>query len=296
MSGTEIATVKKELVEGVEKRIQALVDKEQLHLPPNYSAANALQAAGLALQEARTKDKKPVLQACSRTSIANALFSMVVQGLDVGKKQGYFIAYGQTLTFQRSYFGTLAVAKRMAGVRDAYAEIIFQGDTFEYEISHGRKVITRHVQKLENVDTSKMRGAYAVVTFTDPERPETVEIMTWPQIEKAWSKGQGDNPARRDFPDQMALRTVLNRALKLHINSSDDNHLGLEAFNQEPDEAVEASVEQEARELGNGEIIDVDAVEAEDEPVEGIDGAVDMDTGEIIEEEPRAVEQPTVPF
>lgn len=298
MSGTELATIKKDLVEGVEKRIQSLVDKEQLHLPPNYSAANALQAAGLALQEVKTgkqNGNKPALEACSRTSIANALFSMVVQGLDVGKKQGYFIAYGQTLTFQRSYFGTLAVAKRMADVRDAYAEVIYEGDDFEYEISHGRKVITRHIQKLENVDTSKIRAAYAVVTFKDPERPETIEIMTWPQIQKAWSKSKTTNPVHSEFPDQMAMRTVLNRALKLHINSSDDNHLGLAAFNQDPDEAVEASVEEEAAALGNGEIIDVDAVEVDEEPIEKEAPEVDPETGEITEE-PQEATQPAVPF
>lgn len=292
MSGTQLATVKKEIVAEVEGRIQGLLQNKQLDLPPNYSAANALQAAGLMLQEIKV-DGKPALEACSRVSIANALFSMVVQGLDVGKKQGYLIPYGRTLTFQRSYFGTLAVAKRMADVRDAYAQIIYEGDEFEYEIQHGRKVITRHVQKLENVDPEKIKGAYAVVVFRDPERLEVTEIMTWPQIEKAWAQGQGKNKARENFKDQMALRSVLGRALKLHINSSDDNHLGLEAFNQEPGEDVETVMEEEAAQLGNGEVIDVDVVEAEPEVDE--DGVIveePVDAPEVVEEQPSLAEAP----
>ena len=192
-----------------------------------------------------------------------------MQGLDVGKKQGWFIVYGSALTFQRSYFGTLAVAKRMADVRDAYAQVIYDGDEFEYAIEGGRRHITKHMQKLENIDPAKILGAYAVVAFNDADRPDTVELMTWPQIQKAWSKGSGSNPARADFPDQMALRTVLNRALKLHINSSDDNHLLLEAFNQDAAQQAEDDIEVEAQERGNRGYIDIDAEEAPAGELEG---------------------------
>lgn len=291
--GTQLATVKKQIVNEVEGRIQSLVQGEQLHLPPNYSAANALQAAGLVLQDVKTKDGEPALSACTRPSVANALFSMVVQGLDVGKKQGYFIAYGNTLTFQRSYFGTLAVAKRMAGVRHAFAEVIYKGDDFEYEIREGRKIVTKHTQSLDNVDEDNIRGAYAVVEFLEEGRPAATEIMTWPQIQKAWSKGQGNNPARRDFPGQMAMRTVLNRALKLYINSSDDNHLGLQEFNRDTDAALEDDAETDALENANRDEIDVDddtTIDVEAAPVED-----EPDAREATQEaafEPEAVQAP----
>ena len=49
---------------------------------------------------------------------------MAIQALSVAKNQGYFIAYGDKLQFQRSYHGTQAVLKRMKGIKDVWANII----------------------------------------------------------------------------------------------------------------------------------------------------------------------------
>ncbi len=77
-----------------------------------------MKSAWLILQAAVDKDKKPVLEVCSKNSIANALLDMVVQGLNPAKKQCYFIAYGNGLACQRSYFGTMAVTKQVAGAKE----------------------------------------------------------------------------------------------------------------------------------------------------------------------------------
>lgn len=252
MSKQEIATrAKAEIVESTEKRVAQLVEEGMLHLPPNYSAPNALRAAYLILQETLDKNKKPVLESCTRASIANALLSMVVQGLDPNRNQAYFIAHGQTLTLRRSYFGTLALAKRLGGVKDAYAEVIYEGDEFEFETERGRKKIVKHKQTLDGIAKGKIVGAYVVVEFEDGR--EDAEVMPMAEIQKAWSKGGDNNPARREFPGEMAKRTVINRALKRHINSSDDSHLGLvlHYVNRDP--------VQEAHDEIDAEIVDVTA-------------------------------------
>lgn len=252
MSKQEIATrAKAEIVESTEKRVAQLVEEGMLHLPPNYSAPNALRAAYLILQETLDKNKKPVLESCTRASIANALLSMVVQGLDPNRNQAYFIAHGTTLTLRRSYFGTLALAKRLGGVKDAYAEVIYEGDEFEFETERGRKKIVKHKQTLDGIAKGKIVGAYVVVEFEDGR--EDAEVMPMAEIQKAWSKGGDTNPARREFPGEMAKRTVINRALKRHINSSDDSHLALvlHYVNRDP--------VQEAHDEIDAEIVDVTA-------------------------------------
>lgn len=254
----ELAVLKESTVGAVEKRISQLTANHQLTLPENYSVGNALQAAWLALQEVKDKSGKLALESCSRNSVVQSLFSMCVQALDVGKKQGYFIPYGNQLTFQRSYFGTLAVAKRMADVLDAYVEIIYEDDTFEYEIDDGQKRVTKHGQSLGNVKLDKIQGAYAVIIFADERRSRQTEIMTMEQIQKAWAKGANGNPARKDFPDEMAKRTVLNRALKRHINSSSDDHLFVREFNRGDSEAAVGEIEVEASEHANRELVDFD--------------------------------------
>ena len=197
-----------------------------LILPRNYSVENNMKSAWLILQETLDRNGKPVLEVCTKASVANALFDMVLQGMSVSKNQGYFIAYGNKLEFQRSYFGTVALAKRVHGgiVTEPVANVIYDGDEFIYTIdpSTGLVKIVKHDQKLENIDDSKIKAAYAIVTYADGKTQTT--IMTIAQIKAAWNQGstKGQSPAHKNFPAEMCKKTVIGRACKLVINSSDD--------------------------------------------------------------------------
>ena len=249
-----------DVVATVAARLRVYTDKRELLLPANYSAENALKSAWLVLQETVDKNGKPVLQACSQASIANALLDMAVQGLNPGKKQCYFISYGTKLLCQRSYFGAMAVAKQVAGAKTIWAEIVYVGDAFEYEVSHNRKDITKHTQKLDNIKLGNIAAAYCVVEFGD-DRPSYTEIMTMEQIRKAWAKSKmnpdAPSSAHSQFPEEMCKRTVINRACKAIINSSSDDNLFLEHFNRTDEEMVEDEVAAEIAEGANGSFIDV---------------------------------------
>jgi len=233
-----------------------LTKKQQygLSFPPNYSVSNALNSAYLILQETLDKDKKPVLQTCTKQSIAAALIDMTVQGLNPMKKQCYFIAHGNKLTLMRSYQGTMAVAKR-CGAKRIVAEVIYEGDTFEYHIENGIKVIDKHIQDFKNIDNSKIIGAYAIVTMEDYTYTEIMHIN---QIKKAWAKGYGYTEGKgvhTEFTDQMCKKTVINRACKNIINSSDDGYL-TEVFENTADEEtdiVSEAVQQDIQDNANTE-------------------------------------------
>ena len=186
------------------------------------------------LQETVDRDKKPVLQSCSKESIANALLDMTIQGLSPAKKQCYFIPYGGKLQLSRSYLGTVAVTKRLKGVKNVIANCIYEGDEFEYkfDLETGEKTITKHEQKFENIDPAKIKGAYAIVV-TDESIPSHIEIMNINQIRKAWGQGaaKGNSGAHNNFTDEMAKKTVINRACKMFANTSDDSDLLIGAFN-----------------------------------------------------------------
>lgn len=250
-----------DIVSGVTAKLRIYTDNKELVLPSNYSIENALKSAWLALQETVDKDKRPVLQSCSQASIANALLDMAVQGLNPGKNQCYFIAYGSKLLCQRSYFGTMAVAQRVAGAGHIWAEVVYEGDDFEYEIQHNRKVISKHTQKLANIKPDAIIAAYCVIEF-DTERPSYTEIMTIDQIHKAWAKSKVDTTAPSSphvqFPEEMAKRTVLNRACKALINSSSDDNLFLEHFNRSDEEQVEIEMEAEIEEKADKEVLELD--------------------------------------
>jgi recombination protein RecT len=259
--GNALALIKKDVVDVVGKKVQEFVSRGELHLPPNYSVENAMKSAWLILQNTFDKDKRPVLQVCTRDSIANALLDMAVQGLNPAKKQGYFIAYGKQLVFQRSYFGTMAVTKRVAGAKDIFAEIVYKGDEFEYTIHRGNKVITKHVQRIENVDPNNIVAAYCTIIFDDDR--QFTDIMTWAEIQKAWSKSkmnpQREGSTHKEFAQEMVRKTVINRACKRYLNSSDDGGLLMYHVNRADEVAAEAEVEAEIEENANLELIDIDA-------------------------------------
>ena len=195
----------------------------ELRIPKDYSPANALRSAWLIL----TDHKDQPLAKCSKESVANSLLNMVVQGLSPMKKQCDFIVYGNKLSLQREYHGTIALARRYSEMKDVYAQIIYEGDIFEYAIdkSTGRKSIIKHEQEFKNIDNAKIKGAYAIVVFNDGT--SNLEIMTKAQIQKAWEQGpmKGQSPAHKNFPDEMSKKTVINRACKLLISGSDDSIL-----------------------------------------------------------------------
>ncbi|WP_265445056.1 recombinase RecT [Acetivibrio straminisolvens] len=264
----ELALIKKDVVDVVGKKVQEFVSRGELHLPPNYSVENAMKSAWLILQNTVDKDKKPVLQNCTKDSIANALLDMAVQGLNPAKKQGYFIAYGRQLVFQRSYFGTMAVTKRAAGAKDIFAEVVYKGDEFEYTIKNGNKYITKHIQRIENVDPNNIVAAYCTIVFDDDR--QFTDIMTWAEIQKAWSKSkmnpEKEGSTHKDFAQEMARKTVINRACKRYLNSSDDGSLLMYHVHRADEVAAEAEVEAEIEENANQELIDVDYEVMDEEP------------------------------
>jgi recombination protein RecT len=240
-------------------RINELQQAGGLQLPKEYSAGNALRTAYLILQE------KPALLACTKESIANALLKMVVQGLNPFKHQCSFIAYGNQLVCQREYQGSIAVAKRY-GLKSVVANAIFEGEEFAFEvdIETGRKKITKHASTFESYG-GKVKGAYAIIEMADGSK--NVEIMNMNQIQSAWNQGatKGQSPAHKNFADQMACKTVINRAVKTIINSSDDADLFDDEMITQTDTPVTASVKQEINNNANGEEIGFDDMDEKEE-------------------------------
>jgi len=285
--GNALALIKKDVVDVVGKKVQEFVSRGELHLPPNYSVENAMKSAWLILQNTVDKDKRPVLQVCTRDSIANALLDMAVQGLNPAKKQGYFIAYGKQLVFQRSYFGTMAVTKRVAGAKDIFAEVVYKGDEFEYTIKNGNKYITKHVQRIENVDPDNIVAAYCTIIFDDGR--QFTDVMTWEEIQKAWSKSKmnpdKEGSTHKEFAQEMARKTVINRACKRYLNSSDDGSLLMYHVNRADEVAAEAEVEAEIAENANQELIDVEYEVMDETPA--AEETKEEQTKEEIAEKPK---------
>lgn len=252
------------IAENVLAKVSSYQNDGSLTLPSNYSVENHLKSAWLILQSTKDRNNKPALEVCTKDSIANALLDMVLQGLAVSKNQGYFIVYGDKLEFQRSYFGTVALAKRTGGItKEPIANVIYEGDEFVYEINPetAQIKIIKHDQKIENIDNSKIKAAYALIKLADGT--SQIALMSMQQIRAAWNQGatKGQSPAHKNFPDEMAKKTVIGRACKLIINSSDDAWL----YADKKDEMdVDVAERQREEIIKNKKTLDIPTDEYED--------------------------------
>lgn len=261
---SNIALMKKDTVDVVTQKVREFENKGELHFPAGYSAENALKSAWLILQSTQDRTFKPALEVCTKDSVANALLDMVVQGLNPAKNQGYFIVYGNKLVFQRSYFGTMAVTKRVTGAKLIDATVIYADDQVDYEIINGRISNLVHKQKFGNIDKAKIAGAYCVITLPDGEKH--VELMTYDEIVQAWRQskmwGKDQKEAKvgsthDKFAQEMAKKTIINRACKKLMNASDDSSLVMHHFQRATEVTSEAIVEAEIIENANQELLDI---------------------------------------
>lgn len=275
---TAVGFVQKDL-QAVIQRVTEMRQQGILKMPADYSYENAMHSAWLTLQETTDKDKRPVLTTCSKISIQNSLLKMVTLGLSTMKKQCNFIARGNKLYCEPEYAGNIALAKRYGGLKKIKANPIFKDDIFEFHIDGvtGRKTVIKHEQKLESLGSKELRGAYAIFELEDGS--VDTEIMSIMQIRDAWNQGdmKGNSPAHKNFPDQMACKTVINRACKLIIRSSND-----EAVMSEFDEAsdpVYDTVSEEIRKNANAEEISFE--EIHEPPRHTMDFTANAETDEV---------------
>lgn len=197
-------------------------EKYGLTFASDYNYTNALMGAYLVLKETTDKNGKPILETCTQASIANSLMDMITLNLSVQRRQGYFIAYGGKCQFQKSYFGNITIARRY-GLKSISAEVIYDGDTFSYEVVDGKKRLVEHKQDFMNIDNTKIKGAYAVAVMADGEK--MMEVMNISQIRQAWQQGFGyreKGGTHEKFADQMAKKTVINRLCKMITNTYGD--------------------------------------------------------------------------
>lgn len=260
----------------VDGLVVQLQEKEKFGLtfPKDYNYSNELMGAYLILKETTDANKKPVLESCSQASIANTLMDMVTLGVSMQKKQCYPVAYGGKLQCQISVYGNTCIARRY-GLKNIDSMCIYEGDKFDYHIENARIVIDSHKQDFMNLDKDKIIGAYAIVTMEDGS--QYVELMNINMIKQAWKQGfgykEGGAGTHQKFTDQMAMKTVKNRALKYIIRTYGTQSVS-DAYDNfeetEKDDRIHMDVQHDIATNANSEdfIVDEDEIfETVEDPV-----------------------------
>ena len=261
-SDNRLAVLTTGLVDEVSGRIEQLLQSAAgFALPDKYAYGTALQAAMLQIEQVVDKNRAPALKVCTRTSIAQALLMMVVQGLSPQRVQCYFVVYGDRLVCMRSYFGAEAIVQRIYPGARLSTAVVYAGDEFEMGMVKGRQVVVKHTPSFQNIGgLETVVGGYGIWEFAD-DTPDEVAIMTIEQIKNSWRKGKvyvegKAGTTHEQHPEEMVKRTLCNRVSKRLINSADDSHLVLSIF-QADGIASDALVDAEVLEHANtGEALD----------------------------------------
>lgn len=259
-NATALKRMQEETTQQIMERVTGWQETGEVVLPKGYHVGNAIKLAWLYLQTVENLQHQKAIDYCTKDSICNALLNMVING-EYPQKHCYFIMYGNRLEWQERYLGKLMRAKRDTEIGKVNAQVIYEGDEFVYTIDeNGEKQLVKHVPNLANIDNTKILAAYAVVINKDGTRH--IEVMTITQIQKAWEQGamKGKSGAHTNFTDQMCMKTVIQRACKIALDSTADP-----GDDDDPNHYDEATAEREAAQ--GRQAIDAEAVEVKDEQV-----------------------------
>ena len=119
-------------------------------------------------------------------------------------------------------------------------------------------------------------------------------IVLSKEIDKSWSQAKTKN-VQNNFPQEMAKRTVINRAAKQFFNTSDDNDLFIDAVNRTTENEYdnERRVKEAEPVRDDAETLD-DILKAPNKPAES-DNAVDGEFTEETQTPPKTAEKTANP-
>jgi recombination protein RecT len=275
-TGDALAINQQSVTDIVGAKMNQWLKEGAIVLPRDYSIQNAMKFAWLELQTTKDLNDRPLFvdgkmqeEVGTKNSLVAALLNMAVQGMNVGKDQGYFVIFAKQVTFMRSYFGTETLTKTLEPkVKDFASAVIREGDEITYDMQYGK--ITNLVHKTNWANRSKpILGAYAVALDADG-KPLAIDIMSIEEIHQSWKQSKGrpfddqgklkPSSYQAKFPVEACKKTVLNRLCKPIINTSTDKEILLTMIKTSDELADRAMVEDDIGQLANqGEIIDVTA-------------------------------------
>lgn len=213
-----------------DKVLNSLITNEasgRMNFPSNYNVGNAIKSAYLKLSTDRN------LNSCTDESKANAMLQMAILGLSPAKTQCYFVALGGQATLMPSYFGKVCSLKRVKGVSEVRADVIYKNTEYDLTVDHfgNDDIIITKPCPLDKRDGKDIIGAWAKIFFDNGK--SFCSLLTMQDIENAWGMGhaKGNSKAHQNFKAEMAKKSAINRAAKMFINTCDDYDEYIETYN-----------------------------------------------------------------
>lgn len=213
-------------------------------LPKDLNKTRFVQNALTVVQENKDIQKFPQEQ------ILAGLVKGAVLGLDFMNHEAYLVGYGSQLQFQLSYRGAVKLAKKYSiePIKGVHADVVRDGDVFNYEVKDNKTVINFKPIPFNN---GEVIGAYAYVEFENGDIvAELMNIDELNAVQKSSKMGNGG--AWKSYPNEMRKKSVIKRLMK-HIDLEMETPQQRQIYDD--DEAIASTPE---------DVIDSVAVEVEE--------------------------------
>lgn len=265
-----------------------------LAVPEGYNVGNEVSSLIYAISQTRDKDGRSALDICTPDQIMNQVRDCILDGLSIHKKHVWPIIYGGKLSLQVSVYGKTAAFKYMFPDYEIGANVLYEGDSYDYctDPVTGYNYVTNVHSSLENRDRPII-GAYGSIYDIHTKERIYGCVMTIKEIHKNWEKSKNkDNAVQRDFPQEMAKRTLINRMVKFYVNSPNvKKSAAVDAFNRmtanEYDDDNLTNVTPPASEIEKQEML-----RGKSKGSAGLKSLLEADKGKVISETQNAPEEP----
>lgn len=211
MADTQVAVTEKKTFSVV---LADKLDSVSEALPKDFNKARFVQNALALIND------NPALQKYTQVQLMTGLLKGAYLGLDFYSKECYLVPYGNQLNYQTDYRGAKKLVKKYSirPVKDIYAKLVREGDSFEEEIAGGEQ--TFNFKPLPFND-GKIIGAFAVCLYADGGMQ--YDTMSLADLENTRKSSKASNsPAWKNFTGEMYKKTVLHRLCK-HIELDFEN-------------------------------------------------------------------------
>ncbi len=206
-NGTQQLPALKQQLDSVRAFLVANKDKMFAALPKHIDVDRMIAVAVTSVR------KNPDLATCSLPSLYSAIMEAASVGLETDSALGHawLIPFGGEATLILGYKGLIALARRSAEISTIAAEVVYQGDTFNYQL--GDLPSIEHVPNDADPDRDSrpISHVYVVVRLKDGG----VQRSVWTKAKidahkERFAKGwrRKDSPWQTSWP-AMAKKTVI---------------------------------------------------------------------------------------
>lgn len=203
--------------------LRNLIERKELALPTSVSPEAFRNAAIVAVQD------NPAILSCDKPSVFRAIRRLAASGLVPDGREAAIVPFKGKAQAMPMVAGIIKTARNSGEIASLWADVIYQGERIEVWIEDGERKWNHVQENGARIDPitrgGEVIGAYAVAKLKDGT--VDFEPMGKEQIEKrrkasASQKSQEPTGVWKDWPEEMAKKTVIRSLAKRLPMSSDD--------------------------------------------------------------------------